>query len=293
MFILKFEIKRSLIFISILSILILSIGMASASEELSDSILTDAQASDSVAVDVQASESITTDVQVSEDLADDIQTDDVEADDSPALEKKADEKLKKAAIKRTNTKIIYKNMNTTSVVAAYDGRAGEYFNATLVDENNNPMVGKLVQIGFNGVIYNRTTNDTGGVRLQINLANKGDYTFAICYLGDDSYESSFEVALIKVFPKKMSLNVPAKSYKANAKTKSLQATLKDNKGNLIKGKEIAFTVNGKTYTGKTNSKGVATVKVSLSKKKTYNFTAKFEGDKCFGAVTKTGKVTIK
>ena len=54
-----------------------------------------------------------------------------------------------------------------------------------------------------------------------------------------------------------------------------------------------ITVNGKSYSAKTNSKGVATVKVSLSAKKTYSFTAKFAGDDRYAAASATGKVTIK
>lgn len=275
MFYLKFDIKGSLIFISILSILILSISMASA-EDVSD-VATD----DASAVPVDTIEETST-----------IENNVDEVALSDTLDKKADEKIKTAK-ERTKTKLIYEDMYTTSVVEAYDGRTGEYFNVTLLDENDKPMAGRLVQIGFNGKVYPKTTDENGFCRLQINLPAKGTYTFAICYLGDDDYESVFEVAKIVVSPKKMSLTVPTKSYKASAKTKTLTATLKDNKGHLIKSKVISFTVNGKIYTAKTNSKGVATVKVSLSTKKTYYFTVKFAGDNKFAAVTKTGKVTIK
>ena len=189
--------------------------------------------------------------------------------------------------------IKYEDMVTESVLTAIEGRVGEYFNVTLVDENNNPLAGKLVKIGFNGKIYNKTTNATGGVRLQINLKTPVTYTFAICFLGDDEYNASFEVAKITVNKKKTSLTVPNKSFKASAKTKTLTATLKDSKGNLVANKKIAFTVNGKTYSANTNSKGVASVKVSLSSKKTYSFSVKFAGDTCYGAVTKSAKVTIK
>ena len=193
---------------------------------------------------------------------------------------------------RISTRIDCKNM-TTYAVAKEDGRIGEYFKVTLKDSEGNPLANKPIQIGFNGKVYDKTTDHDGKAELQINLGYKGTYTFAICYLGDDDYESVFEVAKIVVSPKKMSLTVPTKSYKASAKTKTLTATLKDNKGHLIRSKVISFKVNGKTYTAKTNSKGVATVKVSLSTKKTYSFTVKFAGDKKFAAVTKTGKVTIK
>ena len=50
---------------------------------------------------------------------------------------------------------------------------------------------------------------------------------------------------------------------------------------------------GKTYAAKTNSKGIATVKVKLNKKKTYKFTAKFRGDDTFKSVVAKGKVVVK
>ena len=91
----------------------------------------------------------------------------------------------------------------------------------------------------------------------------------------------------------MKLTVPKKTYRLRNKKKYLTATLKNSKGKAIKNKKITFTINGKKYTAKTNSKGVAKVKVSLSKRKTYKFTAKFAGDKSYKAVSKTAKVVVK
>ena len=54
-----------------------------------------------------------------------------------------------------------------------------------------------------------------------------------------------------------------------------------------------FIVNKKKYTAKTNKKGVAKVKVKLSKKKTYKFKVKFLGDSTFKKISKKGKVKIK
>ncbi len=192
---------------------------------------------------------------------------------------------------RTATKIVYKNM-TTVAVAKVDGRVGEYFYVSLKDAKGNPLANKLVQIGFNGRVYNRTTNASGGVGLQINLGNEGKYTFAICFLGDDNYTGSFEVALITVNKHSPKLTAPAKSFKASAKTKSLTATFKSSNGNPISGKKLSFTVNGKTYTGTTNAKGVATVKISLNKKGTYSCTVKYAGDTMYKATTTKFNVKI-
>ncbi len=72
----------------------------------------------------------------------------------------------------------------------------------------------------------------------------------------------------------------------------MTATFKTVKGTPISGKLVKFTVNGKTYSAKTDENGVATVNVSLNKKGTYSFTAKFAGDNTFAAITKTPKLTI-
>ena len=97
----------------------------------------------------------------------------------------------------------------------------------------------------------------------------------------------------KISYEKDSNQASNKSYKASAKTKTLTGTFKTANGNVVKGKKISFTINGKTYTATTNAKGVASVKVSLSKKGTYTCTAKFNGDTTFKATSTKFKVTIK
>ena len=187
--------------------------------------------------------------------------------------------------------IEYKDMTTKSIDYVLDGRYGEYFNFTLRDANGNPLANKFIQIGFNGKIYNRTTDENGKSRLQINLKKADLYTFAVCFLGDENYNASFVVAKITVVTQTPKLTVPNKSYKASAKTKTLTATFKSARGTLLAKKKITFTVNGKTYSATTDSKGVAKVNVSISKKGTYNFTAKFAGDMTYAAITT--KATLK
>ena len=82
-------------------------------------------------------------------------------------------------------------------------------------------------------------------------------------------------------------------FKMNPILKKLYATLKDNKGKTISSKKIIFKVNGKKYSAKTNKKGIATVKVKISKKKTYVVTTTFNGDSSYGKITKKSKLIIK
>ena len=61
---------------------------------------------------------------------------------------------------------------------------------------------------------------------------------------------------------------------------------------LIANKKVTFTVNGKTYSAKTNDKGVASVNVTITKAGTYTVTAKYAGDITYAAINKTATLKI-
>ena len=193
---------------------------------------------------------------------------------------------------RSETQIIYQNMTTTAVDVDTDGRSGEYFYITLKDKEGKALANKPIQIGFNGNVYDRVTDGNGQAKLQINLRNAGTYTFAVCYLGDDEYNGSFVVAKIVVNKQKPVISTANYYYKASAKSKKISISLKSASKKPLKNKTVKLVLNGKTYSGKTNSNGVVTISVSLSKKGTYSFTAKYAGDNTHAAVSKSAKLTI-
>ena len=199
---------------------------------------------------------------------------------------------------RTNT-TIEGNDYTTYAIDYYAGERGGYFKVRLVDINGNILSNKSVKIGFNGKVYNTTTNETGWAQLQINLAKAGTYTFAVGFLGDDNYFGAFAVYKITVNKKTTSISAPEKTYRASAATKSYTVTLKTDKGSSIdgktylqEGKTIKLTVNGNTYTAKTNAKGEATFKLSLTRRGTYNAAVNFAGDNTYQASKATTKIRI-
>ena len=194
-------------------------------------------------------------------------------------------------VKQLKTRIIARNMTTTAINVTEDGRIGQYFSWTLVDEKGRVLADKNVSIGFNANVYNRVTNSSGQARLQINLQNSGPYTFAISFLGDENYEGCFEVVKIDVNKQKAQLTASGATYKASAKTKTLSATYKTKAGNPIVGKTVKFTVNGKTYSAKTDSKGVAKVNVSLTKAGSYTVEVKAPATNTYAETIK--KVTLK
>lgn len=198
---------------------------------------------------------------------------------------------------KSHTHIVYSNMTQTAVDFDHDER-GNYFVVKLVDDEGRAIEGKFIQIGFNGVVYNRTTNGTGEVSLQINLAYSGKYTFAIAFLSDDEYSGSFVVAKIQINKKTANLKVPNKTFRASQKTKTLTISLTGVKTTdsraTVPGiyKTVRVTVNGKTYTVRTNSKGQASINIKISKKGTYTVVTKFAGDGTFNSKTVKTKITV-
>ncbi|OWT33868.1 hypothetical protein BGI41_00005 [Methanobrevibacter sp. 87.7] len=198
---------------------------------------------------------------------------------------------------RKTTNIIYSNFTQTAV-DFYNGERGRYFNVVLKDSDGNLLANKPVSIGFNGVVYNLITDSNGLAKLQINLAWPGIYTFAVAFLGDDDYNGSFVVAKITINPKTTQLTVNDVKYKANALRKTITIKLTGvnatNTGKTVNavGKTVKVSVNGKTYTVKTNSNGVASINVSINKKGTYTVVTSFAGDGTFSAKTTSSKLVI-
>ncbi|MGN1363563.1 MAG: right-handed parallel beta-helix repeat-containing protein [Methanobrevibacter sp.] len=199
---------------------------------------------------------------------------------------------------RINTTIVSADFKQVAT-DFYSGERGGYFNVTLKDQNGNVLANKPVSVGFNGVVYNLTTDANGVARLQINLAFAGDYTFAIAFLGDDEYNGFFAVNKITIVKKSsylaLSGNTPAKVnvYKTLKVTLTSQTSANPSKKMAVANKKVTVTVNGKTYTATTNSNGVAYVKVKINRAGTYTITTKFAGNAIYGAKQITSKIVVR
>lgn len=190
------------------------------------------------------------------------------------------------------TIIVSNNLVCTALDKDIYGNSMKYFEAKLLDENNNPLASKSIYISYNNAIYNLISDSNGIIKLAVGINTYGIYNLLISFLGDSRYGASFSGAKLTVNKQKASLTVPNKSYLVTA-NKYLTATFKDINGKAIKNKKISFILNGKTYRVYTNSKGVATVKVKISAAKTYTVTVNYEGDSVYSSISKSSKFYIK
>ena len=176
---------------------------------------------------------------------------------------------------------------------SYYVNANKYLTATFKDINGKPIKNKKITFIVNGKSYNAYTNSKGvaKVKVKANLAKK--YIVTVKYGGDNVYSPLSRTLKLNVKKIGTKLIVKNKSYRRLSKNKKLTATLKTKSGKAIAKKKLTFIVNGKKYLAKTNKKGVATVKVKLSKRKTFKFTVKFAGGSTYLKASKTAKVKIR
>lgn len=208
---------------------------------------------------------------------------DISFDESPGYF--ASNQTAKITVTKLTTKLTAPKVNTV-----YNG--GKYLVITLKDANNKFLAGKYVSVKIAGKTYTKKTDNKGQVKLAITLSVK-TYSAAVNFNGDNNYFKSSaktQVVVTKASPK---LTSPNKSFKVKTRTKKVTATLKDNKGKVIKNAKVTLKVNGKTYTAKSSSKGIATFNVKLTKKGNYKATFKYGGNTNFKSVSKTIKITIK
>ncbi len=205
-----------------------------------------------------------------------------------------------AYVPKKDTEIEVGNSFTFIASDTKAGESGGYLKATLKDVDGNPLANRTVQIALNGKVYNVDTDANGIASLEIALSSANTYTCALSFNGDDGYNASpLAVTKLTVSKKSTSLKASSKAFKAKAKTKTVSVTLKtsknksDGKTYLSKGKKITLNVKGKTFTAKTNAKGVAKIKIKLTRKGKYTATIKFAGDSTYKASSKTVKITIK
>ena len=187
---------------------------------------------------------------------------------------------------KANTKLTAANVSTTYNVA-------KDLVITLKDADGNPIRGATVTVDLNGA-KKYTTDKKGQVKVAVGKLVPKTYTAKISFAGNNLYKASSATAKVTVKKATPKMTAKAKTFKFEDKTKKYTVTLKNNKGAVMKNTKVSLKVGGKTYTAKTNSKGVATFKLTkLTKKGKFNAVITYAGNKYYKKLTKKAKITVK
>ena len=182
-------------------------------------------------------------------------------------------------------------ITASAVTATYN--VNKYLVITLTDSNGKALSGVKVTVTL-GSAKTYTTDKNGQIKINVAKLVPKTYTAKIAYAGNANYAAaskSVKVVVKKATPK---MTAKAKSFKVKVATKKYTITLKDNKNKVMKNTKVTLTVNKKTFKATTNSKGIATFKITnLKKKGKFTATIKYAGNKYYNKLSKKAKITAK
>ena len=133
-------------------------------------------------------------------------------------------------------------------------------------------------MNINGVLYNRTTNENGSAKLNINLP-PGEYILTAI----DPITGLQMSYTITVLPTLSAADLEMK-YKDGS---TFNATVVDGQGNPLKGAIVKFNINGVLYNRTTDAKGIAKLNINLISGK-YIITSEYDGLKISNTITIKG-----
>ena len=161
------------------------------------------------------------------------------------------------------------------------------FKATFLKSNGKALAGKKIKFKLNGKTYKVKTNSKGVASLSLKKLKKGTYKI-VCY-NKDGLSKTYK---IKVY-KKLSSKLKTEVYTFNKNdSKTIKVKLTNSLKTTPSGKTVKITVNKKTYTKKTNSKGIVTLKLPSLKEGAYTVKYAFSGSKYYKAKTVKNYVVV-
>lgn len=182
--------------------------------------------------------------------------------------------------KITNKLIVQKDTTTTngnSQVYVPINNYYYYYSVIVTSNQSTPVKNSKVSFSIANYTLTANTDGDGKATVLIPTLAKGTYNISYTFGGNEYYYSSSSSGKISF------VNPSTKFIASNLKMKyndgsKFSVTFTDNSGNPLADKDISFILNGKFYSSKTNSKGVASLSVGNLKPGTYKIRYMFSSD---------------
>ena len=187
----------------------------------------------------------------------------------------------------------------------------------IIDEIRDYIIGlrNITEISAKAVVKGYDVIVTGtvnkGATGYVLIGNGLDYTVVSVKDGKFSYTKAFKPGTYKinvVYLGNLYYNLNSTTVSATVKapttvsasnvnvvygnSKNIIVTLKDAKGNLVAGETVKVKLNGKTYSGITNTNGQASIAVPTLAPNTYAASITFAGDSNYDSSVSASKVVV-
>ena len=191
------------------------------------------------------------------------------------------------------------NVTKKSVIVTIDDVSGKFngtvvLNATVKDQQGNPVSGVVVEFYIGNVnVGNGTTDSTGYASFIYTIASAGNFDYHAIAVGNDNYNGNTSNNATAAFAK-LTTNVVVNNVSVKrGVSANITATLTDENNVAIVGKIVKFYVNG-VYYGEavTDVNGVARISYIPYSSTTINTTGKFIDDGNYTAAENNGKLVV-
>lgn len=153
-----------------------------------------------------------------------------------------------------------------SIGNTYYSKSNSVFKVTLKDFDGNALSGKVVSLKINGKTYKGTTGTDGAVNIKTASLKTGSYSATATFAGDNETIKSTLSKKVNVYN-----SIGGRTNPTYAYGDSIVYSATFWAGNTqLSNTSVKFTFNGKTYTVKTDSKGLAKFTASTPKPGKYN-----------------------
>ncbi|MFM5882623.1 Ig-like domain repeat protein [Methanobrevibacter gottschalkii] len=164
------------------------------------------------------------------------------------------------------------------------------FTVTLKSKHGILIKNKNVVFKYNNKKVTVKTNSNGKATLSIPALSKGTYYISYSYSGDKYYSGSSGSG--KLYVKNPTTKITSSKLKMQYKDGSKFAVKLTKNGKVLANKKVKLTFNGKTYTEKTNSKGIAYLTVPTVKPATYNIKYQYLTPSYFNYCYGSNKIVV-
>lgn len=230
------SIKKTTLLLSVVFVLFLLIGVASATEIDNVTITDDSNL-----------------------IVDKLSADNFEDTNLEKSDSNSDSNVLTSDDDEQNDTVTTKVDTVISVSNARYASSHTVFKVTLKDTDGNLLANKTVSLKVNGKTYSGITGDKGISLITTKALERGKYTVTAKFNGDTDYTSHSFSGKVAVYS---SMTNRANMVKTYGVTKYFTATFWKDQGKLAN-TNVKITLNGKTYTVKTDSKGNAKIATNL------------------------------
>ncbi|WP_407421541.1 hypothetical protein [Methanobrevibacter sp.] len=155
---------------------------------------------------------------------------------------------------KTNKITIISTLDGNNLIKSYKNSTQFYCRA--FTKTGDFMKNNIITFNVNGILYNRTTDEVGLAKLNINL---GPGTYIITVTNVDGLNRAYTINVIKE-----NVLIGCENFNINRKGEYYVVKLTNNQNNTISNQQLSIVANGISYSRTTDAEGFAKLKINFN-----------------------------